>query len=418
MRVALIAAGRGPMTPWATTFAATVVLIVGSTSEARTWVVEPDGSGDAPSLLAAADSAATGDSILVQPGTYSEFDIRVADGVSVIGVGGAAVTVIDGGAGSRGVSGNNLLLEGLTFVGLQQTGYGFQYAVGAGDVSEVRGCVFDVLVSGIVADQNLTVAASTFSTRSRASIHLSSSGNTAGALLVDDCVFDASGTAVVLVQEDDFGVGPHAIEVTVRDSEFMDCAGSAVIGYDVDRISVLTLVVEGNVFARNSVDTLVGPVLQGVIDGPRGGSPVDVRVVGNTMVRTTGTEPGRGYALGQEGYPLPSGTWIERNAITGNDGGVFLAAGGSFHLLCNNVWGNGEQNWQGVPDPTGTDGNLSEPPFYCGAAAGNFALAQNSPMLPGNNVCSVLIGALGQGCGPVSVEPVSWGGIKALYRDP
>jgi hypothetical protein len=37
-------------------------------------------------------------------------------------------------------------------------------------------------------------------------------------------------------------------------------------------------------------------------------------------------------------------------------------------------------------------------------------------MLPGNNTCGIQIGAFGTGCGPVSVEPSSWGGIKALYR--
>ena len=39
-------------------------------AEARTWIVHPDGSGDAPTLQAAADSSSLGDTVLATAGMH------------------------------------------------------------------------------------------------------------------------------------------------------------------------------------------------------------------------------------------------------------------------------------------------------------------------------------------------------------
>lgn len=49
-----------------------VLLALNSTTEARTWKVHPDGSGDAPTIQAAVDSSVAGDSVLVAEGRYAE----------------------------------------------------------------------------------------------------------------------------------------------------------------------------------------------------------------------------------------------------------------------------------------------------------------------------------------------------------
>ena len=68
-----------------------------STAEARTWYVAVDGSGDAPTLHAAMDSANAGDTILVGPGTYEiETCLDVPAGVSVISENGPHETRVVG----------------------------------------------------------------------------------------------------------------------------------------------------------------------------------------------------------------------------------------------------------------------------------------------------------------------------------
>ena len=43
------------------------LFLVSTSTKARTWIIYPDGSGDAPTIQAGVDSSATGDSVLVMP---------------------------------------------------------------------------------------------------------------------------------------------------------------------------------------------------------------------------------------------------------------------------------------------------------------------------------------------------------------
>jgi hypothetical protein len=49
-----------------------LVLVSMGPALARTWHILPDGNGDAPTIQAAVDSSAHGDTVLVAPGTYLE----------------------------------------------------------------------------------------------------------------------------------------------------------------------------------------------------------------------------------------------------------------------------------------------------------------------------------------------------------
>lgn len=101
---------------------------------AETWNVDPSGSGDATTIQAALDLVAPGDVILVAPGTYRDDNRRIvhgyssvcstyavahlAPGVTIVGSGGAAVTVVDGEDVRHGFVGADLgtvVINGITF---------------------------------------------------------------------------------------------------------------------------------------------------------------------------------------------------------------------------------------------------------------------------------------------------------------
>jgi hypothetical protein len=129
----------------------------------------------------------------------------------------------------------------------------------------------------------------------------------------------------------------------------------------------------------------------------------------NTMVGNMAASAGGAVFYMPESAPV-----FGRNIIVGNsasDGGGIHAFGPAAPaFLCNDAWDNTGGNYTGsVIDPTGTDGNISP-------GLGDYSLAQNSPCAPGHSPpgCD-LIGAVPVGCGPVAVEPVTWGTIKSLY---
>jgi len=62
------------------------------------------------------------------------------------------------------------------------------------------------------------------------------------------------------------------------------------------------------------------------------------------------------------------------------------------------------------------DNVIGVDPDFCDYPNDDLTLASTSPCLPGNNEWSELVGAYGEGCSQPSVEPRSWGRIKALYR--
>jgi hypothetical protein len=64
--------------------------------ESRTWEIRVDGSGDAPTIQAAIDSASDGDLLLAHPGTYYEHIDFHGKNIHVQSIEGAQMTIIDG----------------------------------------------------------------------------------------------------------------------------------------------------------------------------------------------------------------------------------------------------------------------------------------------------------------------------------
>lgn len=138
-------------------------------------------------------------------------------------------------------------------------------------------------------------------------------------------------------------------------------------------------------------------------------------ISGNTIAGNSG-------GLGGGGLYLNScSPAVSRNLIALNTGGATFANGihanaAAPALSCNDVWSNDGANYGGVADPTGTNGNVSVDPRFCGGPGGEYALAANSPCLPASSGGCDLIGALGQGCGPVAVGDETPGIAPFAFR--
>lgn len=71
-------------------------------------------------------------------------------------------------------------------------------------------------------------------------------------------------------------------------------------------------------------------------------------------------------------------------------------------FYCSNSFGNGGADWSAGGAYDGDEnGNISQNPLFCDTAGGVFSLAENSPCLPDNNSCGVLIGAFDVGCSAI-----------------
>ena len=73
-----------------------LALVICQVSQAATWVVKADGTGDAPTIQSAVSQAASGDVIQVGPGTYYEDIFITGKDLILESQNGYASTILDG----------------------------------------------------------------------------------------------------------------------------------------------------------------------------------------------------------------------------------------------------------------------------------------------------------------------------------
>lgn len=195
--------------------------------------------------------------------------------------------------------------------------------------------------------------------------------------------------------------------ITDGDSDAWDLGA---IQYDGSSESVIAgNVISGHYYAsgircRSSI-RIVNNVIHSNVGSRTGGgiyceaSPI---IEGNTIV---GNSSGQGAGI----YCAEGSSPVIRNNIIANNnrdyrtegGEGIYAASASIVVECNDVFANEGGNYAGIPDQTGVNGNISQNPFFCDAAAHDYSIHEMSPCAPGNHpggdVCG-LIGARGIGC--------------------
>lgn len=144
-------------------------------------------------------------------------------------------------------------------------------------------------------------------------------------------------------------------------------------------------------------------------------TPPSSSVIRCTFVRNSAKE-GSGVAV-ISGAPVVHR--IDGSIVARGIGGPAIAClgGATMDMSCTDLFATEGGDWVGcVANQEGKVGNFSGDPIFCGEAAGDFTLSENSPCMPGNHPlgtdCGV-IGAEEQGCSVVAVEATTWGRIKA-----
>lgn len=373
-------------------------------ASAATWVVDRNAPSDATSIQAGIDLASPGDSVLVQYGRYADFTLTKGD-LTIVGAYGPAYTIVDADARNACVriAANvaNAVLSGFQFESVRG-GYAYggfpSYGVELRGEARIQDCILadNGCSAGapVIGEGNLTITNTVFSDNV-AFVEPPTTPSMAPACIrwtgrvdIDGCRFERNLGARAA------GIAAATGPVTIRHSVFVDNEIGSESGAMFISVGASWLL-EGNLFFQNHA-ALFAP----------GYIPLELRH--NTFAANE--LPGSSYAI-----PAAAGSVISENVFTGSSVGLHLPIGGGGILVeCNDSWGN-EVDWPGHV-PTGYGGNVSLPPLYCDPANGVFTVAGNSPLLPANNACGLTIGAFGAGCGAVSIEPMSWGAIKAQYR--
>ncbi|MBZ0270215.1 right-handed parallel beta-helix repeat-containing protein [bacterium] len=404
-----------------------------------------------PTIQGALDVSALGDTVLVAPGTYSDWTISfngvpivamVPDGVIVVSEAGPEQTVIDlapleGFGQSAGAFGHFAHTSGQTVIdGFRVTGFPPNSVGVSGSYSaliEIRNCVFEVATP---ADPGV---------RRRG---ISANGSD---LHVTDCTFvRCSGPA---------GSGIHVLgnELTVERCTFIECENQGIRASSEGTLGPNILEVRDCVFQRVS-SSLGGCNIQSnhmdhgvVIDGcvfeepganGAGGVALSISGVGpkaitanvfrNMNVPATGAAAvylleGTAVVDGNTFVDLNQTTWpgvvLKANSVTDlqfshniiahtSDVAVFdIGTPNVISHDCNVFW----DNVGGIGIPLSPTDRIADPQF-CDPDNGDYTLQGTSPCLPDLSLGCGLIGALGQGCGTVSLTPETWGRIKSGFR--
>ncbi len=360
----------------ATTIAlrAVLLLVLVPASFEAAVVRVPD---DEPTIQEGVLAASEGDTVLVAADTYTGPMNRDIDfggkNIVLLSEEGAASTIINCEAAGRG----------LTFTG------------GENSMSVVEGFT---IMNG--------------STHDGGAVYCENSSPT-----FRDCVFEGNRTD---------GVGGamscYASSSTIKDCAFignsselaLDGAGGGIYCADGSALTV-----SGSTFTGNGSD-------MGGAFACTGGSSV---AIATSLIAGNAADSGGAFAC-RAGSEVTAG----RCTMSGNIGvgasGVYTDGASSVildasiiqataTLTCCDVYQNEYGDWIGcIAGQSGIDGNMSADPLFCWwmNPKERYSLWNDSPCAAANNPECGTIGAFDVGCYVTSVEPASWGQLKALYR--
>ncbi|MFB3909967.1 MAG: hypothetical protein ACE15D_16365 [Candidatus Eisenbacteria bacterium] len=352
-------------------------LLLAVPSQARTLVVDGSGGSEYSTVRSALWASVGGDTILIHPGTYDEYDGPDATNT----VGQSPLTIIGTGSDAE----ETALRLSIDFLDSDCTIVNLLFhredtpLVSSGTMV-IRGCRFDQNGNDGLGGGAIRMIGGSLVVEDTAFTNNSALGNDSpmgGAVFVDGGAPVTLRRCVCKGNQAESGGALYVWTADAEDSVFMENEadhGAAIMAASLNTMTRCTLL-------RNRIRVGPGAALESRVSDWLG-------VVSHSII-----------------------------ARTSNGWGV--ECGGFKTLECCDVWGNEAGDYAGMwCSNLESDGNFSADPVFCDWAAGDVGLQEGSPCVPGlhGGVQCGIIGARGLECPGTAVEAVSWGKVRGMFR--
>ena len=109
--------------------------------------------------------------------------------------------------------------------------------------------------------------------------------------------------------------------------------------------------------------------------------------------------------------------YLRYNIVSWGNTHPIEGSGVGIEVICNDIYGNENGDYTGpLAGQLGLNGNISQDPQFCGISDGYLALQSDSPCAPEHSSCpDELIGALPVECGEQATILMHWDAVKTLY---
>ncbi|MBE0567097.1 MAG: right-handed parallel beta-helix repeat-containing protein [Krumholzibacteria bacterium] len=405
---------------------------VGCTGGPRTWQVNPDGSGDVPTIQAAIDAAQDGDTVMLGAGTFTGAGNRDLDyrgkAITVRGQSGGSPSVIDCLAGpgnehrgfrfATGEGSGSVLAHVTVTGGYAWDGGGLVATEGAAPT--VRDCRF---VGNASTDDGGGVFLSWGS--SPRLVRCEISGNTAanrgGGLYAHASVADLDSCTVADNSAVNRGGGIYTHEAGSVDLD--DCVVSGNTAPNGGGVAIQGPATSSLVrvrFAGNAASGSGGGLYErdGAVTtfdhcefqgntADLGGGVYNVFSCREAFTACTFTGNAAATRGGAMRIYTHADVAMDRCLLWGDEAGlgdeIAISSSCTLDVDCSDVAGGqaAMDDYDHTSVITWGAGNIDAFPYFCDGTSGDLGLVSGvSPCLPAGNPCAVQIGARGAGCSP------------------
>ncbi len=357
-----------------------IMVLTFSVPVSATVIKVPD---EQPTIQAGLNSAQSGDTVLVSPGTYHEnIDWPYVENIYLMSDEGCGGTVISGGH-----EGHVFTINGVQRLNIQ----GFTIRDGTAEMDTSGGGIY-------CNNSNMAISECRFTENSADGswggggmychggspriINNEFIGNLAGESAVGSAIAIVGSTAHIsynyFTENANPPSFPGAISIEYSASEishnvitgnptsgiFLWDGGGTIhhnLIYDnelsgITSLEAISAHLENNlIFHNGGFGILFNPWL------------AEARIVGNTI---TGNQGGMWL------MNIESSLHVDHNIVTENDMGIEVFESNILPVFSyNDVWEN-TPNYEGIEDPTGQNGNISLDPLFCSCSLGNYFLSQ------------------------------------------